>query len=250
MARSALEIADIFRDHGGAWRRANRGHVSHAQLKVMNAIEGCRTAALGGHVARCANPACDHTAIASHDGFSAVILAVPAPQAIPLLASVAIAIPQLETTRFAPCWSLMLALDTTHEVPFVQLRPDDDVISWIARDCAKPSRGGQFQTFVVHAKPAWSRRYLEQSPDEAMAALLERFRALTGLVGQPTYAAAHRWRFALVEQAAGVSCLWNPESAIGACGDWCLGPRIEAAYDSGNAMARAVLQSKGAKRES
>jgi hypothetical protein len=62
--RPALEIADIFRDHGAAWRRANRGHVSHAQLKVMNAIEGCRTAALGGYVARCTNPACSHTTIA------------------------------------------------------------------------------------------------------------------------------------------------------------------------------------------
>ena len=64
MPRQSREVADIFRDHGLAWRRANRGHVSHAQLKVMNAIEGCRTAALGGHVARCANPACGHTAIA------------------------------------------------------------------------------------------------------------------------------------------------------------------------------------------
>ena len=64
MSRPALEIADIFREHGRAWRHANRGHVSHAQAKVMNAIESCRTAALGGHVARCANPACGHTAIA------------------------------------------------------------------------------------------------------------------------------------------------------------------------------------------
>ena len=64
MPRPALEIADIFRDHGPAWRRANRGHVSHAQLKVMNAIEACRTAGLGGHVARCENGACGHTVIA------------------------------------------------------------------------------------------------------------------------------------------------------------------------------------------
>ena len=59
-----MEIADIFRDHGAAWRRANRGHVSLGQLKAMSAIEGCRTAALGGHVARCENEACGHTIIA------------------------------------------------------------------------------------------------------------------------------------------------------------------------------------------
>jgi hypothetical protein len=62
MARPALEVADIFRDHGAAWRHANRGHVSLLQLKVMSAIESCRTAALGGHVARCED--CAHTTIA------------------------------------------------------------------------------------------------------------------------------------------------------------------------------------------
>jgi hypothetical protein len=64
MARPALEVADIFRDHGPAWREANRGHVSLDQSKVMSAIERCRTAALGGHVARCENAACGHTEIA------------------------------------------------------------------------------------------------------------------------------------------------------------------------------------------
>jgi Putative transposase/Transposase zinc-binding domain len=62
MARPALEVADIFRDHAAAWREANRGHVSLPQMKVMSAIEGCRTAALGGHVARCED--CAHTSIA------------------------------------------------------------------------------------------------------------------------------------------------------------------------------------------
>ena len=64
MARPALEVADILRDHGPAWREANRGHLSLEQLKVMSAIERCRTAALGGHVARCENAACGYTEIA------------------------------------------------------------------------------------------------------------------------------------------------------------------------------------------
>jgi len=62
MARPALEVADIFRDHGAAWRHTNHGHVSLDQLKVMTAIESCRTAALGGHVVRCED--CAHTVIA------------------------------------------------------------------------------------------------------------------------------------------------------------------------------------------
>ncbi len=62
MPRERLEVADIFRAHGAAWRRANAGHVSLGQLKVMSAIEHCRTAALGGHVAACQD--CGHTVIA------------------------------------------------------------------------------------------------------------------------------------------------------------------------------------------
>jgi hypothetical protein len=53
VSRPALEVADIFRDHGPAWRRAHAGHLSLDQLKVMSAIERCRSAALGGHVLRC-----------------------------------------------------------------------------------------------------------------------------------------------------------------------------------------------------
>ena len=57
MSRPVLEVADIFRDHGAAWRRANAGHISLGQMN-------CRTAVLGGHVARCENQKCAHTIIA------------------------------------------------------------------------------------------------------------------------------------------------------------------------------------------
>jgi hypothetical protein len=62
VARPRLEVADIFRAHGPAWRKANAGHVGLGQLKVMSAIETCRTAALGGHVERCED--CAHTRVA------------------------------------------------------------------------------------------------------------------------------------------------------------------------------------------
>ena len=61
MGRPALEVADIFRAHGPAWRRAQAGHLSLTQLKVMSAIEQCRTPALGGHSLRC--DACGHVEV-------------------------------------------------------------------------------------------------------------------------------------------------------------------------------------------
>ena len=62
MPRERLEVADIFRAYGPAWRRARAGHLSLGQLKVMVAIERCRTAALGGHVAACQD--CGHIRVA------------------------------------------------------------------------------------------------------------------------------------------------------------------------------------------
>ena len=61
MGRPALEVADIFRTYGPAWRLAQAGHLSLGQLKVMSAIEQCRTAALGGHALHC--DTCDHEEI-------------------------------------------------------------------------------------------------------------------------------------------------------------------------------------------
>jgi predicted Zn-ribbon and HTH transcriptional regulator len=62
LPRARLEVADIFRKHGPAWRRANAGHVGLNQLKAMSAIEACRTEALGGHVAACTK--CGHQHVA------------------------------------------------------------------------------------------------------------------------------------------------------------------------------------------
>ncbi|MET3109596.1 hypothetical protein AAKU58_004453, partial [Oxalobacteraceae bacterium GrIS 1.18] len=62
MPRPTLEVADIFRAHGPAYRHTHQSHLSLAQLKVMSAIEQCRSAALGGHVLHC--PHCAHDDIA------------------------------------------------------------------------------------------------------------------------------------------------------------------------------------------
>ena len=62
MSREKLEVADVFRAHGQHWRDSHAGHASLEQLKVMSAVEHCRTEVLGGHVLYC--PACEHVQIA------------------------------------------------------------------------------------------------------------------------------------------------------------------------------------------
>lgn len=174
--------------------------------------------------------------------FAAVILAVPAPQAVSLAASTGAALPGLETAYYAPCWALMLAFSQPLALCADRIRPYDDVIDWIARNGSKPGRSQEKETVVVHAGPEWSREHLECSPEAAAHAIVARFKDITGISAQPYLCAAHRWRYALVERVAGAAFLWNEGARLGACGDWCLGPRVECAFDSGEAIAHGILQ--------
>jgi renalase len=173
--------------------------------------------------------------------FSAIVLVVPSPQAAPLANSAGVAFPEIERARYAPCWALMLAFATPLDLPGDRIKPEDRVIGWIARNASKPGRAQAHETIVVHATPEWSRAHLEESREEVARRLLARFQTVTGQTRAPTFVAAHRWRYALVEEPAGTPFVWDAASRLGACGDWCLGPRVEAAFDSGEALAEAVL---------
>jgi hypothetical protein len=178
--------------------------------------------------------------------FDAVVLAVPWPQGGPLGGKAGVAWQVVEPV-YAPCWALLLAGGGgLAGLPDV-MAPDDPVIAWVARGSAKPGRGGGPETAIVHATPDWSRAHLEEPGDTVAAALMDRLQQLAGPVVAEE-AVAHRWRYALVEQAAGLPCLWDGTALLGACGDWCLGGRVEAAFDSGRALAVRVMADLGTGR--
>lgn len=207
-------------------------------------VTGLRRAADGWTVAT-ASGAVDTP---GNGGFAAVVLAVPAPQAVPLAASAGVAMPALAAVRYGPCWALMLAFDAPLGLDWNHLRREDGPIGWVARNASKPGRAGGAETLVVHAGPDWSRQHLELTPEAAEAALDPLWRAATGITAAPRFVSVHRWRYALVEETAGEACLWDADTKLGACGDWCLGPRVEAAFDSGAAMAARVIESLGVSR--
>lgn len=182
---------------------------------------------------------------APHNGtYDAVILAVPAPQAEPLARSAGAHLPQLAQAQYAPCIALMLAYEPeTRATTENWMRPDDSIIGWIAKNSSKPGRPHDTQTWVVHARPDWSRAHLDQDPQISGETLHAHFRALTGIDAAPLYSSAHRWRYALVEQEIGLPCIFDENVMIGACGDFCLGPRVEAAFDSGRAMGDVLAES-------
>ena len=112
-------------------------------------------------------------------------------------------------------------------------------ISWAARNNAKPGRGSA-ECWVVQASPDWSRAHLEDEATAVETALLDQLADAIGAPLPPRLAiSAHRWRFAR-SGAAGEEALWDAQQRIGVCGDWLLGPRVEAAYLSGLLLAETV----------
>jgi predicted NAD/FAD-dependent oxidoreductase len=99
---------------------------------------------------------------------------------------------------------------------------------------------------VVHASTGWSREHIGLDSTEAARLLLEAFQDSIGhKLPMPVHQNAHRWRHALVEQPLGLSCIVDEEMSAGACGDWCIAPRVEAAFESGRSLAHSLLSMVG-----
>jgi hypothetical protein len=178
--------------------------------------------------------------------FDAVAVAVPAPQALSLLGPHGRAFRHLADVRMAPCWTGMIAFERPIDAGADARRWTRGPLTWAACDSSKPQRPGGPQCWVVHSSPAWSREHLDADAQEAARLLLREFAAALGMtLPPPVFLLAHRWRHALVEQPLGLPCLVDEEIAAGACGDWCIAPRVEAAYESGRTLAHSLLSMVG-----
>jgi len=171
--------------------------------------------------------------------FDAVLVAVPAEQAGSLLQPHAPAMATLaDQTASDPCWTLMAGFEAPLALVQDTLRQRGP-IGWAARNNAKPGRASE-ECWVVQASPEWSRAHLEDNAETVAAALLAELAEANGSpLPRQLGATAHRWRFAR-SGTAGEEALWDAEQRIGVCGDWLIGPRVEAAYMSGLLLAEAV----------
>jgi renalase len=178
--------------------------------------------------------------------FDAVAVAVPAPQALTLLAPHARAFRHLTDVVFAPCWSAMLAFDEPLPLPTEAMRWTQGPLAWAASHASRPGRPATPHSWVLHASAEWSRAHLEADTREAAQRLCDAFaRAIDCALPTPSLLFAHRWRYAQVERPLGLPCLVDQETATGACGDWCIAPRVEAAFESGRTLAHALLSIVG-----
>jgi len=178
--------------------------------------------------------------------FDAVAVAIPAPQALTLLGPHGRAFRHLAEVRMAPCWSAMIAFELPIEAGAEARRWTRGDLIWAACDSSKVQRPPGPQSWVVHASSQWSRDHLEADARDAAQLLLREFGQALGIeLPTPVFLRAHRWRHAFVEQPLGLPCLVDVEIAAGACGDWCIAPRVEAAFESGRALAHSMLSVVG-----
>ncbi|MFP2909896.1 NAD(P)/FAD-dependent oxidoreductase [Pyxidicoccus sp. 3LFB2] len=168
-----------------------------------------------------------------------VVVAVPAPQAVALLAGAPELAARAATVRMEPCQAVMARFEARVPLEVDAAFVHGSPLSWIARDTSKPGRPGG-ERWVLHGSPEASRELLESPPEVVTARWVEAFVEATGLDVRPVEAVAHRWRYALPSPALEETALFNAALGIGACGDWCGGPRVEGAFLSGVALARRL----------
>lgn len=173
--------------------------------------------------------------------FQAVVVALPAPQAVELLSALpALAGPAAAVTM-APCWSVMLSFAQPLAAAFDGAFVADSPLAWAARNNSKPGRPPA-EAWVLQATGEWSVRHLETAGEQVIATLLAAFgEALGERKLAPLARTAHRWRYAAPVAPLGESCLYSAGDGIGVCGDWCLEGRVEAAWLSGRALAARLL---------
>jgi renalase len=170
-----------------------------------------------------------------------VVVTVPAPQVAALLGADHPLVASLGAVHMAPCLTLMAAV--TGPALFLARRDADDPLPWIAQDSAKPGRPqGHGALWVAQAGTAFSMAHLEDDPATLTARMLP---LLCDRLGAPlatvTHASTHRWRYARVTQSLGQPFLRSDDASLYLGGDWCLGARVEAAWDSGTAIAADLL---------
>lgn len=177
-----------------------------------------------------------------HGPFALVLSAAPAPQAAKLLGFYPALGEPIGGATMAPCQTAMVGFEAPLGLGFDAARVADSPLAWIARNGSKPGRPAG-EAWVLHAGAAWSAAHLELEKEEAARLLLDAFYEATGVPRvPPVYLAGHRWRYALADTALGAACLFDVEAGLGACGDWCIEGRIEAAWTSGAALADAVIE--------
>jgi renalase len=179
-------------------------------------------------------------------GFDAVVSTVPAPQAAELVPLAFEALrARAAAVRMVPRWVAMYGFIDRVWPAQRDLAIVSDDSSDMAIELSRSLANTTGEAWVVQASGAWSAAHVELDAKDALQRLTERTQRVFGDRWQtPVFASAHRWRYAFVDQPLGEDCLSQVDEHLVVCGDWCCGWNVEAAWISGSAAARRVLETR------
>jgi renalase len=176
-----------------------------------------------------------------------VVIAVPAPQALALLRDQPPLAEAISTVTMEPCWVTAVRSKTTLTGQADVSVYQDSVVRRIVHNSAKPGRLNT-NVYLVQATKSWSIAHLEETAESVGDQLQRRFDQLVSSGAASEILFSHRWRYAFTESALGRPCLWDAGLSLGVCGDWCLGRRVEDAWQSGADLALRMLNHFQAER--
>ncbi len=173
------------------------------------------------------------------NGFDALILAIPGPQAFALAKHLDPEIKAIaEQSNMKGCWTIMARFQQIPKVTFEAAFVNQEIISWIARNSSKPQRTGQ-ESWTIQANPLWSQECIELSKEDVTAQMLACAKKL-GLDCTEAEISVHRWRYASGSTTATLGFYTNPALKLSLCGDWLNGGRVEGAWLSGYHLANKI----------
>lgn len=171
--------------------------------------------------------------------YKSVVIAVPAPQAEPLLRPRAPMLADVALqANMLGCWAMMLNYPAPLDLPFDAAFVNTGPLRWVSCNSSKPGRTGM-DTWLLHASAEWSEAHLDDKPEDVARELLEAFTALGGSL--PATWTVHRWRYANTAPPLQHGSVWDTALGLGLCGDWLNGGKVEGAWLSGHALAEQIL---------
>ena len=174
------------------------------------------------------------------DGFDWVISTAPAPQTAQLMPPEFAGHTALQSTQMQGCYTLMLGFDKAQGLDWDAAWVGADPLAWIAVNASKPERAGPY-CIVAQTSNSWAEVNLERDQADVQAELMAAFTAATGVnASSASYVSLHRWRYASVRRSAGHPFLMDPAQCLAAAGDWCGAGKVEAAFESAEALASAL----------
>ena len=133
---------------------------------------------------------------------------------------------------------MMLRFHGVLDLPFEAVFINDGILSWAARNNAKPQRTGE-EVWVIHGQSQWSQDHIDADPQTIAPQMIAAFIAIGGVA--PAEYSIHRWRYASSDPSHQVRFHCDAEECIAYCGDWLHGGRVEGAWLSGQALANAII---------